>query len=561
MSLIGFLRVCDEFGLFPAIADFKTIQWLYESAEGWVKIETLRSRSRQLVRRTAQSSAGSAAASRGKKRRGSSRGPEIPRVDGFLFFGKWIKNHLAWLTKDFSSMGPSELKAACTLWAMSEWMEFRKLQVRDLFCLLDKDNSGIVTLDDLQIGIDFMSLDDPASAEDVVQLMRLIMPPPPTAIQVEEERPLQVEFNILGMALTAVNKQREHRDRAANVFLKDFDKMSRPESKAAIFFGGLWTLLEDRNWTPDQLFNEINLDGTGKVSQEELAGVTTRMMKLSASSKSTAAVSVDTPFELLDTNQDGIITRAEFTGVLEQVKQARDMKNLFDEVKHPIFLATTAYRIPLSKTHVFGLQAFVECLLKVGLTHLSYHGNSAQAEQPSFVKGMWMLLHMHSHFVKAQAKADEVSRVEAERGAPLTAQSAVKDTEEVRLPKCVMPMQRLLRFHPRLFVDAPEAPPALQPAPVVAPAASFGSSRPGTSASASQRLGSAGMPSRPLSRSGSAGLPARPATQEALYRMGWGRLADAALHKIIGDSEEGPQATGDRCLERALMAVATTGRC
>jgi hypothetical protein len=32
-------------------------------------------------------------------------------------------------------------------------MEFRKLRVRDFFCLLDRDNTGVVTLEELQIGV------------------------------------------------------------------------------------------------------------------------------------------------------------------------------------------------------------------------------------------------------------------------------------------------------------------------------------------------------------------------------------------------------------------------
>merc|ERR1712137_1495644 len=34
MTLFAFMRFCDDFGIFPHIADFQTMQWMYDTAEG-----------------------------------------------------------------------------------------------------------------------------------------------------------------------------------------------------------------------------------------------------------------------------------------------------------------------------------------------------------------------------------------------------------------------------------------------------------------------------------------------------------------------------------------------
>jgi len=562
MSLVGFLRVCADFGLFPAIADYQTVQWVYDSAEGWLYVSSLTpevsSSSKQqptLSRKTITGGTATSTTLRSTKKR-KVRGE--PARDGFLFYGKWVSRHLAWLTKDPTEMTEMEQVSMCTLWAISEWMDSRKLTVKDLFCFLDKDNSGLITLEEFRIGIAFMEFEDPPSIEDITNLMRLIMlPTPPPSAQAqhgpgkpptisEEEKPLLVEFNVLGMALGAVGKQREQRDRAAVFFMKDFNQMTRPESKAGIFFAGLWAILQERSLTPDELFDELDENGDGEVSEDELTRAITRMLQ--TSNRPLAASSVDSPFELLDTNQDGRISRAEFLGILDKVQQARDLRDLVDDTAHPIFLSASVALQPVSRNYVFGLQAFTECLIKLALNHLTYHGNHAQAEQPSFVKGMWMLVYMHDFYLQAQAKSEVILQAERERGDSLTSPNFLADTRDKRYPKCLPPIRHLLRKYPNLFLEAPLGKSSLKLPPwMTTDRGSRSPSRPGTHTS-----------SRPASRLGAS--MERPGTQEALYRSGWGRLAEAAVHRVHTD-EELVAAAGERSLVRLLLSACTTGSC
>merc|ERR1719330_982350 len=99
------------------------------------------------------------------------------------------------------------------------------------------------------------------------------------------------------------------------------------------------------------------------------------------------------------------------------------MKALFDEDKHPIFLSTSAMRTKGEARSIFSTRAFIECLLKVAMVHLGYHGTSAQAEQPAFVKATWLLVFMHWHFNKARDKASEAAAAQSTDLDPLKTHS------------------------------------------------------------------------------------------------------------------------------------------
>lgn len=514
MSLLAFLRVCDDFGLFPAIVDFQTIQWLYSSAEGCSAVESRRGRSRE------SKCGASVAGGQGGKGRGKRRGFSVPLQDEkFLFCGKWFKSHLKWLTKDFLEMGQHELVAASLLWAVSEWMDSRRLSIAELIAFLDRDSSGALSFDEVRVAIDFMCFEDPPTPDDIRQMMALISAPA-TSVAVPLPSEERVEVECIHMALNAVSKQREHRDRAANCFLKDFSKMTRAESNACIFLRGLWDLLESKNLTPEDLFNQLDVDGSGTLTADELTRQVQRRLKMQA--RPTAALSIESPFEMLDTNHDGQVSKHEFCEVLEQTRQAQQRKALYEE-KHPIFLSTTAADATRDPNSVFGMKAFVECLLKVALVHLGYHGTAAQAEQPAFVKALWLLVYMHWQFQRARERASRVASEEAAFKAPRPP-SSYTDKASRRNPKCILPMQRLLKYHPRMFIDAPETPPALQ------------------------------MP--PWARAFSPGCSLNSATKRT--SRGWGCFADPALHACLAAYDKGrPAADGERSLDRMLLAAAT----
>merc|ERR1719487_1683278 len=54
------------------------------------------------------------------------------------------------------------------------------------------------------------------------------------------------------------------------------------------------------------------------------------------------------------------------------------------------------------KTHhdvrVFGLPAFIEATLKLGLNYLNYHGSDAQSQMPTGLKIMWTISYLSTRF-------------------------------------------------------------------------------------------------------------------------------------------------------------------
>lgn len=505
MSLLGFLSCCDDFGLFPRIIDYKTAQWLFDSAEGCTfGVMTSTAKRKQT---------GSKRIGRGKRK------TPAMNADGFLFHGKWLRNHLAWLVKGFENMSSEEAMSASILWAMSEWIEGHRIRLKDVFFFLDEDGTGTISLSEFETGTDFMCFDDPPSTEDLIQLMRLVLSPAADPVPADK---LEVDLTLLGSALQAIAKMRDHRNRATNCFLKDFRKMTRMESNACVFLSAVLSVLDVRQISADEFFDELDTDGSGEISHKEMADAAYKKIKMCGISSS--AVSVEGPLEMLDANQDGSISRREFTTVIDQVRQARDLKNLYDEMKHPIFLSSSASE-NLGSGKVFGLQAFIECMLKIAFIHLGYHGNYTQAEQPSFVKAMWLLVYMHSHFNKAKEKADKVAMAEAAGSMSLSPQGPMPDSPAQTYPKCMMPMQRLLKFHPNIFTDGAQENPKDPSA----------TSRPGSSV---------------------ATVTTRPVTQEVLSRLGWGQNADAVLQRYLGSlGENGMPACGETVEKQLLSAV------
>ncbi|CAK0807376.1 unnamed protein product [Prorocentrum cordatum] len=119
--------------------------------------------------------------------------------------------------------------------------------------------------------------------------------------------------------------------------------------------------------------------------------------------------------------------------------------------KHPIFLSARAEPPAVSRQWIFGRGAFVECLLKIAFLHLGYHGTAEQSAQPSLSKAVWLLLFLHWQFDSVKGHLPALTRK--------AAGAAEGEGEERAAPTHVPPLWRLVRRHPRLFLDYPVAPP------------------------------------------------------------------------------------------------------
>jgi len=160
-------------------------------------------------------------------------------------------------------MNETELTSISILWAINDWMENQQQTVQEFLSYLAHGKHGMVSVEELRVGIEFMNLEDAPQPSQVQELASLLVP---SSSQGEPA----IDFNTLQMALVAVKLQKEKCNRAANCFMKDFSKMTRQESNAAIFFKELWQVLKYKSMTPLQLFSEFDSNKNGAILPAEL---------------------------------------------------------------------------------------------------------------------------------------------------------------------------------------------------------------------------------------------------------------------------------------------------
>lgn len=516
MTLPAFLRFCDDFGLFPTKVDFQTAQWLYSTAESCLEAPSDNITSAATGEASAEHTEPREVVGKGGKgRRGKGRHrlrDSVPFVtpgelQPILWSGKWLKGHLAWLTKDLGDMTQIELRCARLLEPLNEWMTYRRLTSRELFAMQQRENMTAVGLEALQVAVDFMHLEDPPSKDELAELLSLLAPGP---IQ-------EVDLTTMDMALMVSQKRKENLQRATNSFLKDFRDMTQAEYSACLFFKELLFLIERNKWTPEILFRKMDTDGNGALDAQEMEKQTKAFLKMQQPLpvSTMSAVSIESPFDILDLNGDGKITFLEFVQIFDQVELARRaQEKRSQEAQHPVFLSSNTARPANADSAAarprrnFGHKAFVECLLKVGLVHLSYHGTAAQAEQSCMFKVLWLLMYLHWQF---ECAAQKKAKADAAKAA---GEEPVKEGVEglpVRGPKHLTPLERLLKDHRGLFADM-QAKPAAK---------------------------------RPLSRS------------NGFDKSAWGGVADDLLMECLANGEL-PQAYGPQSFDALLLDMVTS---
>lgn len=88
----------------------------------------------------------------------------------------------------------------------------------------------------------------------------------------------------------------------------------------------------------------------------------------------------------------------------------RELKKRDEENMHPLFNSTSSFAQPPGRIRrIFSKKAFVECLLKVALEHLSYHGTAEQSDRFSFCKALWLLLYLRWQFDRGAVRNGLVS--------------------------------------------------------------------------------------------------------------------------------------------------------
>lgn len=528
MSMAALLHFCEDFGMFPKIIDYQTVKWLYglDSSDS----QTLKPFARR--RRSSVSSAEvmnvpsappsvppsgppsrpeskSVPSSTFDKRKGKGRkavrAPPQPPVDeGFVYQNKWLKRHLAWMAKEPGTMDELELRSCYVLTAIDEWMGGRNLTVSELFSHMGKTDT--FNAHDLWAAVEFMDFDYPPSKDDTVGLMGLLVPPdraipssPPTPSSASSPKMREegdVDFKTFQMALTAARKIKEKRSRATNCFLKDISKMSRAESSAAIFFKDLLAVLEDRNLTPETLFRMADIDSNGEVPARDLIIQIHAIFRMQVCLS--AGVAIQNPFEMLNKTPDDMITKQEFVDMIEETKEARQIREMNRDHQHPLSVAMAPPCVlpapaESSGLLLFGQRAFAEILIKLAFLHLNNHATATQAGLSSFHKCLWLFVFLHwkfdctqremSHLIQenqrnshgrpqsrpqSRSASRPISRSRSRPGSSASSRPGSSSGGR-RFPKHMPPMRKLLARSPKLFEEAFKETPFLMAADASAP--------------------------------------------------------------------------------------------
>lgn len=450
MSLAAFLRFLGDFGWFPELVDYKTIQWLY----GGVAEEPV-SEPESPVSEETPSEGRMSVGGKTKKRKARRRLPSGRREEedgdplaGFTcIFGKWAKSHLTWIAKDPAQMSDSESRSVNILKAMVVWMRTRDLTTNDFFQFIVKGGSrSALSVEGLRIALEFMNLDNPPTEEDIRELILLLLPPEAQGdgTQTCSKVLPDVDLADLQGAMSVAGLLKEPASQASDLFLKDLSKLTKEESDTVIFFRETLHIMELTNKTPDAMFDLYDTDKAGLITEKQMTIQTHALMRMVG--VATSALSVDTPLAPL--NFKGNISKIEFCNLLALVKEAERVRAT-EKQTHPVFLSSNARTsTPQRCKHIFGPTAFVETLVKISLEYITQRGNPTQRKLSSSHKVLWMFVFLQWSFESAKSRA-------AAKATSAGADAVLSDSPggPVRrpCPKSLPPLQWLISRHPHLF--------------------------------------------------------------------------------------------------------------
>lgn len=395
MTFSAFLRFCRDVELFPEIMDFQTLRSLYDAAESTLPTKRVQGDERSSVkgRQGLRVSAGSGAK---RHRQGSSsslsRGSSgslpqhleacAPRPL-VLWEGRWLRGEVAWLVGDAADMSQTEASCFSLFSAIEEWIADRGTTIQELFAFFDHQG-GLIAAEDFEVVVCSLDLEaTPSRAE-----LKCI------ADSLASGSGKTIDIPTLEQILTVIRRQKAKVASDANRFLLPPAEMTPIERTALAFLDSLLSAAELKGWEDEKLLAKLGAaKSTNCVS---VAG-------LAAQAEAVLMVSMQGPaLHLLDLG-DGTIECEALCRALAQAREAREKAKR--ERAQWLLKRGDAAANASSQPRIFGCSAFLECLLKAAIGHLSYHGTPEQARQPSLVKALWLLLFLRWKLRSREAHA------------------------------------------------------------------------------------------------------------------------------------------------------------
>jgi Ca2+-binding EF-hand superfamily protein len=421
LSICAFIRFCVDFHLFPEIIDFCTMQSLYHSAECWQDIskgsimdKLAMPEEKRPVKvgepvELANPTSRKGCLGRGeiglviecgdqnclvqdsRRRRAwypyqllvMSLQPYIVKGDKENGSGRSC-GRLEWIQKDFLAMSKSELECLSLISAIDDWMRDHRKRARDVFGILDQDESGSLDCYEFLKGISFMRLENTPELSDVESMIALIDPDANGSVDIWE----------FDTVLLICRERKTRHKKAENFFMKEDSEMSKGELIASRYFNHLNACLDSRSWNAKDFFKMFDANKSDALAPDEFLAAGQQLGfpsdVMSGPDEFTKSL------RMVDPNFDGVITLKELHSILARVKEAKNQRENVSAEPMNSFLALQ--HDPDSLVRIFGKRAFTETLLKIGLVHNNFHGKLLQADQMAHTKVLWLICYLNHQF-------------------------------------------------------------------------------------------------------------------------------------------------------------------
>mmetsp|Transcript_7115 Transcript_7115/g.17670 ORF Transcript_7115/g.17670 Transcript_7115/m.17670 type:complete len:1323 (+) Transcript_7115:24-3992(+) len=434
MSRAAFMQFCIDFGMFPTIVDFNTLQCIYHCAESTVALTTAEitscmsmdpSRRRFAVGQAveilptvcsrpsvdlevslkpgqvvqiieicyeAESQACRVLTADNRKvwvlmediietekpfrfaRSGDGRGS----MEGL---GQTVE----WVSKDFDEMTDKELYAMSILSCMEDWMGSHKMRSRDVFAQINKNNDGHIGDAEFAQGLRSVPLEEPPTDEQVADILEIL----------DDDGNGSLEYAELDAVLVAIRERKARHRKAASYFLKPDHEMTPSELIAARFFLNFTKALDAKSVNIASFFKRFDADESGLLGTDELVRAAEALgMTVTKEERDNMPRCI----MIAGLNLNGALNLKEINRMINQAREAIAIKEREEANAANPFLALASGNDKMVR--IFGAKAFIECVLKIGFSYLSFHGTVSQSELRSQAKVVWLITFLASAFAK-----------------------------------------------------------------------------------------------------------------------------------------------------------------
>merc|ERR1719409_725775 len=385
MNFPCFVQFCSDFQLFPKLAGYAELRFLYETA---VSCELPRCKGEdEMVPR-----------SRDRKR---------SRLSSHNIYVSQERStaKLPLFEKPAAERTYAEAKAFEILNALCDWMDARIGRVQDVFALFDTDRSWTISADEFAAGINQMHIKPVPSEEEIEQILQIVdnnydgmiqlaeleqAITATTAFRKQEAIEKAQRLSRVSLKVNLVKNEDDkpdlgmggppapNTDAVAMRFLKLEDNSNQhyPRMIDVPFLNGKMNLCVDNSRPPSPQPSEPPPPVSPKSSKE----------KNSKEKKNSKEQKVD--------RKASMRSESMASAALEK-QSTRLSKNEAPEVEPP----SPPLKLTTDKRwRIFGPAAFSEVLLRIAVGYLTFHGNPIQQRCSAYSKGLWLLTHLNNVF-------------------------------------------------------------------------------------------------------------------------------------------------------------------